>query len=190
MNIYNKNFPVKKVTKRYKHLRSPYITLGLQTSIKERRRLQRLADKYPLTYGEHYKKYRNKLNKLLKEANQNYYKNQFKDSQGNIKETWGHINSLMGRKKKSGNNDIQMPVNSCEPLADYIKNYFIDIAQNSTHENSQNEDHKRYFNEPTNFSMHFNKVTETEVLNILKTLKKSASGSGPSHGSGGPWAQK
>ena len=122
LNIYNKNFPVKKVTKRHKHLRSPYITLGLQTSIKERRRLQRLADKYPLTYGEHYKKYRNKLNKLLKEANQNYYKNQFKDSQGNIKETWGHINSLMGRKKKSGNNDIQMPVNSCEPLADYINN--------------------------------------------------------------------
>ena len=65
---YDICFPEKIIKLNRKKERSPHITEALKTSIKEKNRLEKLAHKWPLTYKDHYKKYRNKLNSLLKAA--------------------------------------------------------------------------------------------------------------------------
>lgn len=87
-------FPIKQMCIHRKHDISPYITSALKTSIKEKHRLERLAKKWPLTYGETYKQFRNKLTYLLRTANNTYYKNQQKNNQGISKRLWKAINSL------------------------------------------------------------------------------------------------
>ena len=66
--LYHKHFPIKQVRINSKNEISPHVTPALKNSIRERNRLERLAAKWPLTYKETYRIYRNKLNTLLKRA--------------------------------------------------------------------------------------------------------------------------
>ena len=60
-DIFQKCFPKCTVKIMNKHDKSPHITPRLQNSIREKRRLERLASKWPLSYGQRYRTYRNKL---------------------------------------------------------------------------------------------------------------------------------
>ena len=62
---FDKCFPVKNIKLNSKKERSPHITQGLKNSIREKNRLERLAHKWPLSYKERYRIYRNKLTSLL-----------------------------------------------------------------------------------------------------------------------------
>ena len=61
--IYNDNYPIK--INRIKRLDviKPYIGNELNVLIKEKHRMQRLYYKWPITYGEEFKRIRNDLNK-------------------------------------------------------------------------------------------------------------------------------
>lgn len=65
--LYQKHFIVKKYCLNNKQAISPYITPALKKIITENR-LARLARKWPLTYKETYKQYRNSLTKILRAA--------------------------------------------------------------------------------------------------------------------------
>ncbi len=68
LDNFQQCFPVKKVKVNNKYNRSPYITTGLKTSIKEKHRLEKLAVKWPLSYKSRYKTYRNNLVSILRTA--------------------------------------------------------------------------------------------------------------------------
>ena len=116
---YEKHFPVKQIRINSKNERSPHVTPALKNSIRERNRLQRLATKWPLTYREIYRKYRNKLNSLLKLAKNKYYKNQLKSNQGKPKSHWKIINSVLGKST-----NIKMQEIVLKPSNSNISNKF------------------------------------------------------------------
>ena len=91
--VINKHVPLKKLTKNeIKFNSKPWITPGLKVSIRKK---NRLFKKYCLNKNSYsalkYKKYRNKLNKLLALSKKSYYQNYFKNNTSNVKKIWSGI---------------------------------------------------------------------------------------------------
>ena len=80
--LFQQYFPLKKISVDKKHEKSPYITSALKKSITERNRLERLAKKWPVTYRETYRKYRNNLTSVLRAAKNMYHQNQLRGASG------------------------------------------------------------------------------------------------------------
>lgn len=79
-----------------------WITNGLLVSIKNRHKLYLKKHKAPfdLKLKNHYIKYRNLLNSLIRKSCSSYFKNQFYLSKHNIKNTWKLINEATYSTKK------------------------------------------------------------------------------------------
>ena len=54
-----------------------------------------------------YRKYRNKLTSILRQAKGKYYKNQLKSNQGNQKSYWKTINNILDRSSNAKINQIE-----------------------------------------------------------------------------------
>lgn len=107
-NNFQKHFPIKKFRFNRKTEISPYITPALKNSINEKHRLERLSKKWPLTYEQTFKKYRNKLTSILRSAKNLYFKSKLSDNQGNPKSQWKTINSLLGRSSSAHKHNIEL----------------------------------------------------------------------------------
>ena len=86
-NIVDKHIPLRQLsTREIKQMTKPWITKGLQTSIKIKNSIYRkfLRTKSPY-YHIRFKYYRNKLNHLLKNSKVKYYNEYFCKNQSNIK---------------------------------------------------------------------------------------------------------
>ena len=118
-NLFQKNFPERRICINIKKERSPHITLALRNSIKEKNRLERLANKWPLTYREKYRQHRNKLTAILRAAKNKYYKDHLKENQGNPKSHWKSINSILGRNSNLNDHSIEL-----KPFCPDISNKF------------------------------------------------------------------
>jgi hypothetical protein len=84
-----------------KNLLSPWITKSLLISIKKRKKLHKklLSSPNPARKS-YYKKYRNKLNHLIRTAKRTYYDNRFNLAKTNLKETWKLINEVINKSKR------------------------------------------------------------------------------------------
>ena len=66
--IYDRAFPKRELKKTY-HTRKPWLTECLKVSIKKKNKLYMITKRHPTTRNEiSYKKYKTKLNRLLKRA--------------------------------------------------------------------------------------------------------------------------
>ena len=52
----------------------PYLTREIKALIKEKHRLQRLFNRRPLTYGNEFRRLRNQVNLVIRNAEANYFK--------------------------------------------------------------------------------------------------------------------
>lgn len=171
-HLFQKNFPERKIRVNPKHDYSPYVTPALRNSIKERNRLERLARKWPLTYGEMYRKFRNKLTSTLRAAKNKFYKDNLKVTQGDPKLHWRSINSLLGKNSQSANQHIEL-----NPLCSDIANEFNDhFLTNNTSESIHNKDYLQYLNNPLLFSMYLPPTNNLEILNHLRSITTNTPG--------------
>ena len=179
--LFNECFPIKKFHVGKKDMISPHITLGLKTSIKERKRLERLSIKWPLSYREKYRTYRNKLTKLLKLAKDNYYKDSLRNNQGNAKETWKIINSILGKQTISQSNAIDI---DCGPVSipDAFNQHFVGVGGGGPGGSTAattavpRHAHRRYLTNTPNTSFYLTPTTEQEIKQILNNVKCTAAG--------------
>ena len=100
-SLFQQHFPLKQIRSDNKHDKSPYITPALKKSITERNRLERLAKKWPLTYSDTYRKYRNKLTSLLRAAKNKYHQDQLKNNQGNHSDLIIEVSQYLQLSQKS-----------------------------------------------------------------------------------------
>ena len=99
-NIYNSCFPLKKITTSNNKPRKPWLLKGLLKSIKRKSKLYHRYVNNPSVSNENtYKRFKNKLNHLLRMAKRECYENQIKYAESNIKHTWKILNELINRKK-------------------------------------------------------------------------------------------
>lgn len=88
-------------------------------------------------YRAEYNTIRNNLNKKIKIAKQNYYRELLERSRGNLKETWQTINTIIGKKKKES---VDQVINkflgkneSSEYVANSFANVFVEEVENIIH---------------------------------------------------------
>ncbi len=94
-------FPLRKATSnKNNRIFTPWITKGLLTAIKKKKRLykQFLNSSNPQQEAR-YKLYKNKLNHLIRIAKRNYYDSKFIMAKDNLKETWKLINEVINKRK-------------------------------------------------------------------------------------------
>jgi hypothetical protein len=72
----------------------PWISKVLMAAIMKRRWLFKYSNTSPYA-EERYRKYNNELNKLLRKAKIEYFREEFKKSEGNPAKTWKTINSVI-----------------------------------------------------------------------------------------------
>ena len=102
MKLYNEEFPLKKMTsKEIKRKGKPWISKGIvKSSMYKRKLYKHFLKKASHSNEMKYKKYRNKLNHIIRLAKKNYYNNnRFSDSQSILKQTWQTMNELLRRSR-------------------------------------------------------------------------------------------
>ena len=107
--MLEKHAPLKRLSKQeLKFEQKPWITQGLQISIKKKNTL--FSRYFRCKESSHqkalhlkYKFYRNLLSTLFKDSKQKYFNDFFKSNNNDIKKTWKGIKSIISMKNKSNN---------------------------------------------------------------------------------------
>jgi hypothetical protein len=102
---YNKHFedcfPLKISKHSSRKPKTPWITKGLLVSVRKKNKLYKKYLGNPTLQCElHYKRYKNKLNHLIRNAKKTYYDNKFDRAKSDLKETWKLINEVINTKSK------------------------------------------------------------------------------------------
>ena len=116
-------------------VKKPYISSEIKQLIKEKHKMQRLCNRFPLTYGERYKSLRNRVNSVIKTAKSRYYKEQFDSNKGDSLQSWKVINDALGRNSKCSKNSDSLLVGDSivtdpKEIADCFNFYFSNIGKN------------------------------------------------------------
>jgi hypothetical protein len=137
-NIYNNYIPVVTSKAKYINQQKPWITHGLLVSIKKKHRYYRDSIKKKTQQAiNKYKAYKNKLSKLIKSAQRQYYVDRFENVKNDIKRTWQIIKSVINEnlgssssvtvtEVLSGTNIIKNPID----IANKFNEYFTHIGPN------------------------------------------------------------
>lgn len=134
-----------------------------------------------INLSNYYKKYRNKLNYLIKMAKVNYYKKQFLNVSGDPKNTWKLIKDLTNKHNsdkeviKSLNYNGKIIDAKKDPLtaSDSLNMFFSTIGQNLANNIKKSCDENSYdITLEINFNKFFAvKISSIEILNIIKHFK-------------------
>ena len=185
-NICNKHAPMKtkQIGKKKDIKKKAWITTGIMKSIRVKQKLYAkvLKTNYNDDIVKKYKKYRNLLTTVLKNAKRTYYSNLLYENRRDTSKTWDIINELLVGKKKmskvaevdrlikkvNGDNNL---ITSTYDIVNEFNNYFINIGPNLA-DTLPNEtvSHRRYLGTRVDNSIFWKPVTEDEVFNHLVTL--------------------
>jgi hypothetical protein len=176
---------VKKIPQKrnfYAFPKKPYVTAGLLKSIKIRDKLHKQFKNNPVNNDlkEKYTTYRNKVTDLLRKAKDNYYQHKFENCEGDIRETYKIIDSILNPNKKC-DNEIKLIhreniIDSPQQISDLFNQYFLSIVQTNEKTN-RNCNSEALDIISVNSSMYLKPVTEHEVIRVIENLKsKSSSG--------------
>ena len=110
----------------------PWITNGLLTSVKTKVRLLKRFVKFKTSESYNkYKRYRNLLNRAVKQAKIRYYHLAINNSRGNSGELWNVIRKLiLSRKPKQSASALIENSNSEMESAELLNNYFVNTGEN------------------------------------------------------------
>ena len=177
--LYDRYFPkvTVKIKLRPRQSSAPYMTPALRDMYREKRRLHRLAKRWPITHKQAYIDCRNTFDRQLKHARNEYYKNLLQSHSGDPKPTWKIINDILGRNKPQ-DELIDKPDDVDISHADFINNYFIETVDNLM-SNSQDisvDGYKRYLNAPAIQSIHLSPVKPDEINKYIRSVRTKACG--------------
>ena len=147
--------PTKQVKfNKYKHKNHPWITYGTIESIKHKDTLYKvlcaLTSRSP-RYEEaeaHFKMYCAKLQKSIRKAKRDHYKEDFEKSKDNTKKTWDKINTLLNKRAKESTFPTHLLKNGKivrrdKEIAECFNDFFINIGPKLAREIKTNtEKHK------------------------------------------------
>ena len=154
----------------------PWITREIVEVLKDKRRLFLKAKKSQLPEDlKHAREARNTANRLVKQAKEDFIKENLEDNNNDAKKFWEHINSLLPKKSNNcsinivDDNDLPLPQ---EKVADFINTYFVNIGE----ELAEKFDHTDTPTFNDHYSLMANIVTNRiEVMELCKNINTKAS---------------
>ena len=181
-DLLNKCMPLKKVTPRSskRKPKSPWISNGLLKSIRRKNLLYKKSIKKPTGDNiDKYKKFRNKLNSLLRFAKQSYYCDMLDKERNNIKNTWKVLNSIIRCKKAnlsqtfiSGDKTYNRQCDIATEFNTYFANIGPSLASSINHNGN---DFSSYLPENINATCFFKPTHEDEIIKIINKLGSNKS---------------
>ena len=186
-----KYLPSKKVKfNKYKHKKKNWITTGILQSIHHRDKLYRKfksckhSDAVYETNKLIYNDYNKSLNRLIKLAKTDYYRNEFDKHSNNIKKTWQTINQILNRDRNNTNFPSYIimqnkKVYNKEEIANSFNDYFATIGENLANKIApSNTSYQDFLKKRILTSFSFQLVEHAEITKVIKDFKpKTSSGS-------------
>ena len=181
---FDECFPVKICNSSYGNKKT-WLTPALRTSIRTKNKLYKKYKKYPfLSHERVYKKYRNKLCQLLRNAERSHYHYIITKYKQNLKKSWQIIKDIIGKKQgekviankfKVDNKIIMDPV----VIANSFNNFYINIGHNlaskipnpNSNINPTSYIKKEYIN-----SLYLKPIEDNEIRNIIRDLRNTSPG--------------
>ena len=188
ISYIDRYLPTKRVKfNKYKHKKSPWITIGLLKSIHSRDNLYRrwkskapASHLYNIMKGK-FQTYSNNVDKLIRLAKTTFYQKELDKFQGDIKKTWRTINSILNRNRRVNNFPSYIigrngKITDKQQIVTVLNDYFCNIgqvlAQNIPASKKPYSFHlKKQIMSTFSFSM----VDTTTVTKILKDFKPKTS---------------
>ena len=168
--------------------KKPWISSGIVKSIRKKHSLYKKyrSSNFNEEYGNEYKKYRNMLVTIIKNAKRMYYSESFSENRNNMRKTWGIIKELISRNDKNKKTKIEQllicdegtnkVVSSDEGIANELNHYFVSIGSTLAKKiPTVNLDFENYLARRNEKSFFWKPIKETEVFDSLNALdaKKS-----------------
>ena len=154
-----------------KKINNPWITKGLLKSIRKKNRLYKMFLKKPDSIRElHYKKYKNKLNHIIKNAKRLYYEKKFEYAKNDLKVTWNLLNEVINNKKSKSSLPLSFKIDdklTSHPMdiANGFCKYFTNIGPNLANKIPMtNTSFSSFLTDNTHDSMNVLKPTSTAEL--------------------------
>ena len=175
-------FPLKTKTINSKLIKNPWCSQYLRNLIKQKNALYQKYLKKPITYGGQYRHLRNRVNNLVHNCKNNYYKEKLTLCQNKSKETWAVLNEMLSRTKKSKTVDEILvngtKITNYEDIANHFNNFYVNVGPELANNIPvSNKSHLDYMTGSYQSSFYLKPVTNSEIISIIKDLKDSASGS-------------
>ena len=129
---YDNAFPIVKIKKKYDN-RTPWLSPVLRGSIKKKNKLHVKMHNRPTLHNTIlYKQYRNKLNKILTNAERAHYNELFKNHEDNLQKTWRILKQIIHKQKINKMNDTfrikdKLSTNVVE-ICEHFSELFINVG--------------------------------------------------------------
>ena len=182
--LLDKHLPFKKKKVFINKIRKPWISPKLFRCIKRKNELYKifLNNKSPVNENK-YKRYRNKVTKLVRKAKKKYYCKTFRESKNDVKQTWNVINSVLRKSEKSVPSYFtcdSKKVDDPQTIANEFNSYFDNCCATALEsmpplESSCNHTPDTYLTDNCQQSIFLNPIKESEIVEICKLLKSSNS---------------
>ena len=129
----NTCFPLKKISKKY-YVNKPWLTSASKESIKIKNKLfvstKRHGNDNMIPF---YKRYRNKLNQLLRCAERKHYHDLLNEHKSNIRKSWQIIKSIINKRKytpiSNKFKDNDKVISDGYIIANKFNNFFINVGK-------------------------------------------------------------
>ena len=178
--LHDSYFPLIRMS-RNKFRDKDWITEGIKRSIKVRNNLFYVQLGNPSNYNvDKWKTYRNKLNKIIKDAQIKYYKDLINHHKSSIIGLWKTLGSILKNKNKDTNVKM-IKVNGREihdnkEIVDKFNNYFTKIGKSLAQKlEKSNKNYRSYLGESSNISMYMTKTNTTEISKLISNLENKKS---------------
>ena len=183
VDILNKHVPLKYLTKKQiKIKKKPWLTTGIQKSIKKRRTLfmkiknMKYKNQNTDEIFNKYKQRRSMINTLKRRSKRDYYfKKYFETNANNSKSTWKGINKLLNDKKNEHKTIFLQNkdgiTNDQRKVANKFNEYFINVAGNlSAKIKNKNNKYQDYLKDPNKSNLLMKETTPDEIKEIINNL--------------------
>ena len=178
ITLYDKHFPPVKIKTTYRNRKS-WLTVGLKKSIKIKNKLFLKSRKIPTSNNIiNYKKYRNKLNSLLRKSERDDYDSLLLENKQDLKKTWNVIKQVIN-KKKSTQLSQNFKINNCNvtdnnfTIAEGFNIYFVNVRHTLAKQIPTNKIDPVLLiknNIPNSIYLHETNVDKiAKIINSLKT---------------------
>ena len=165
LNTINKVAPVKTKGTVGKQNSKPWLTSGIMTSIKHMRKLYYDSLVNPDLWDS-YKLYRNKLNKIVKNAKHCYYSNFIYQHRSNVKKIWQIINEQFYK------NPVMTPNKNMS--ADELNDYFVNLGPNAVKGIQPQNIFNNYLQNRVSNSFFIMPVVNVEIINFANSFAPKA----------------
>ena len=159
-----------------------WITDGIKRSIKQKHKLFKIQLTNSTTENrEKWRKYRNMLNKIIRDTQREYYKNLIKQYSNNCIGLWKTLGGIISKKNKQTKiNKLKIEnkvTNDPVQIANAVNDFFTNIGPNLANkfESSRQNNFKKFMGDSCKQSMYMHKTNSAEIEKLISNLDSKKS---------------